>query len=275
MPATLTEPAADPVPNRAVVGLVDSHCHLQNLPPDEREAALDHARERGVVGFLVPAVDLSQADDLLAFCHRHADVWCALGTHPHEAGTWGEGDAARLADLCRDPKVVAVGECGLDFHYDHAPRDVQGRVMREQWRLALALGLPVVVHNRESNEAMLAAVAEPEFAALRADFHSFAGGLAMAGPLIARGFYLGFTGMITFRAADNVREVIPRLPPGRELVETDTPYLAPVPYRGKPNRPAYVVEVAHRLAEERGETYETTCRRTGGNFRRLFGRAKF
>ena len=254
-------------------GLIDSHCHLQGLPADEREAALDAARERGVEGFLVPATKMEQAEDLLDLCHRHPDVWCALGTHPHYASSWREGDAERLAGLAADPKVVAVGECGLDFHYDNSPRDVQGRALREQWRVALELGLPVVVHNRDSNEAMLAAFAEPEFTDLAADFHSFAGGLAMARELIARGAYLGFTGMITFPAADNVREVIPELPPDRELVETDTPYLAPVPYRGKPNRPAYVVEVARRLAEERRETYETTCRRTGENFLRLFPRA--
>ncbi|HEX2165405.1 MAG TPA: TatD family hydrolase [Thermoanaerobaculia bacterium] len=253
--------------------LIDSHCHLQSLDPDDRERALDEARERGVAGFLVPAIRLDDADEVLALCHRHPDVWCALGTHPHDAAGWREGDAARLADLAGDPRCVAIGECGLDFHYDHSPREVQGRAMREQWRLAIELGLPVVVHNRESNEAMLAALAEPEFAALQADFHSFAGGLPMARELIARGFYLGVTGMITFRAADNVREVIPHLPPDRELVETDTPYLAPVPYRGRPNRPAYVVEVARRLAEERGESFEETCRRTGENFFRLFARA--
>jgi TatD DNase family protein len=253
--------------------LVDSHCHLQSLTPGDRERALDEARERGVAGFLVPAVHLGEADELLALCHRHPDVWCALGTHPHEAAGWRDGDAERLASLAADPRCVAIGECGLDFHYDHAPRDVQGRVMRDQWRVACRLGLPVVVHNRESNEAMLAAAAEPDFAGLAADFHSFSGGLGMARELVARGFYLGLSGMITFRAAENVREVIPHLPPDRELVETDTPYLAPVPYRGRPNRPAYVVEVARRLAEERGETGEETCRRTGENFRRLFARA--
>jgi len=252
--------------------LVDSHCHLQSLPADDRERALDEARERGVAGFLVPAIRLADADELLDLCQRHPDVWCALGTHPHEAATWREGDARRLAALAADPRCVAIGECGLDYHYDHAPREVQGRVLREQWRVAVELGLPAVIHNRDSNEAMLAAVEEPEFAALAADFHSFAGGLAMARILIPRGFYLGFTGMITFRAADNVREVIPILPPDRELVETDTPYLAPVPYRGRTNRPSYVVEVARRLAEERSETYEATCLRTGENFRRLFRR---
>lgn len=256
-------------------GLIDSHCHLQSLAPDDRERALDAARDRGVTGFLVPAIRLRDAEELLELCHRHGDVWCALGVHPHEASTWQEGDDERLRELLADPKVVAVGECGLDFHYDHCPREVQERVMREQWRLGLELDLPVVVHNRDSNERMLEVVREEEWHGIQADFHSFAGGLAMARELIERGFYLGFTGMITFHRAGNVREVIPELPQDRELVETDTPYLAPVPHRGKPNEPAYVVEVARRLAEERGETYEETCRRTTENFFRLFRKADF
>lgn len=257
----------------APAGVIDSHCHLQSLAADERERALDEARARGVAGFLVPAIRLADAEELLALAHRHPDVWCALGVHPHEAASWQPGDRERLRALLADPRAVAVGECGLDFHYDHSPRETQLAALREQWELAVELDLPAVVHNRESNDAMLAVIAEPAFAALQADFHSFAGGLAMARELIGRGFYLGFTGMITFPRADNVREVIPHLPPDRELVETDTPYLAPIPYRGKPNRPGYVVEVCRRLAEERGESYEATARRTSENFFRLFRRA--
>ncbi len=166
-----------------------------------------------------------------------------------------------------------MGECGLDFHYGFSPRDSQFRAVREQWELALELGLPVVVHNRESNDEMLALVRDPAFAGLAADFHSFAGGLQMARELIERGFYLGLSGMITFPKAGNVREVIPLLPRDRALVETDTPYLAPIPYRGKPNRPAYVVEVARRLAEETGVTPEEAARQTGENFFRLFPKA--
>lgn len=253
--------------------LIDSHCHLQSLPPEERERALDAARERGVRGFLVPAIRLDEAEDVLALCHRHPDVWCALGTHPHDAASWKDGDVDRLRSLLADPKAVAVGECGLDFYYDHSPRETQLRVLREQWALAIELGLPAVVHNRDSNDEMLAVLREEPFRDLQADFHSFAGGLAMARELIDRGCYLGFTGMITFPKAGNVREVIPILPPGRCLVETDTPYLAPVPYRGQPNRPAYVVEIAARLARETGETFEQVCRRTGENFFRLFAKA--
>jgi TatD DNase family protein len=259
--------------SRSAAGVIDSHCHLQSLSVEDRERALDAARGRGVRGFLVPATRLDEAEDILGFCHRHPDVWCALGVHPHEAASWRAGDGKRLAALLADPKAVAVGECGLDFYYDHAPRTVQLEVMREQWRLALDLELPVVVHNRDSNEAMLGAVQDPAFAGLAGDFHSFAGGLAMASQLLARGFYLGLSGMITFPKAENVREVLAILPAERALVETDTPYLAPVPYRGQPNRPAWVVEIALRLAAATGETPETVARQTSENFFRLFAKA--
>lgn len=253
--------------------LIDSHCHLQSLPADDRARALDEARERGVTGFLVPATRLDEADDILDLCRRHPDVWCALGVHPHEAATWADDDERRLRELLSDPKVAAVGECGLDFHYDNAPREVQERVLRAQWELAIDAGLPAVVHNRNSDEAMLAVLRDPAFSGLAADFHSFAGSLAMAEELIARGFYLGVTGMVTFKRADNIREILSRIPDDRLLVETDTPYLAPEPHRGKPNRPAWVVEVAERVAKERGWSLEETGRRTSENFFRLFPRA--
>lgn len=255
------------------MSFLDSHCHLQSLDAEERERALDAARERGVTGFLVPAIQLEQADDILALCHRHPDVWCALGVHPHEASTWGPDHRRLLRELLADPKAVAVGECGLDFHYTFSSREEQLRAVREQWSLAIELGLPVVVHNRESNAEMLELVRDPEFRELTGDFHSFAGGLEMGRELVERGFYLGLSGMITFPKADNVREVLPVLPRDRRLIETDTPYLAPIPHRGKPNRPAYVVEIAERLARESGETPEETSRSTRENFFRLFTKA--
>ncbi len=251
--------------------LIDSHCHLQSLVPDEREAALDEARERGVGGFLVPATRLAEAEEILDLCRRHADVWCALGVHPHDADSWQPGDGRRLAELLKEPDVLAVGECGLDFHYDTSPRETQLAVFRRQMELALEADLPVVVHNRESDAAMLEAVLRDELSELRADFHSFAGSLEMARALIDRGFYLGVTGMVTFKKADNIREILAVIPADRLLVETDTPYLAPVPYRGKPNRPAYVVEVAEKVAELSGESPVEVARRTGQNFERLFG----
>ena len=254
----------------AVARLIDSHCHLQSLEPDDREAALEEARERGVGGFLVPATRLEEAEEILDLCRRHPDVWCALGVHPHDADSWRPGDERRLAELLREPDVLAVGECGLDFHYDNSPRETQLAVFRRQMELALEADLPVVVHNRSSDEAMLAAVLRAELAELRADFHSFAGSLEMARQLIERGFYLGVTGMVTFKKADNIREILAEIPPDRLLVETDTPYLAPVPYRGRPNRPAYVVEVSEKVAELEDAPVASVARRTTDNFVRLF-----
>lgn len=255
-------------------GPIDSHCHLQSLSPDERQEALDTARARGVSGFMVPAIKLDDAEVLLELCHQNDDVWCAVGCHPHDAAAWKDGDQQRLRDLLDDPMVVAVGECGLDFFYDHSPREQQIRAMREQWELAVETGLPVVVHNRDSNQQMLEVTRLPEFAELKADFHSFAGGLEMARELFEHDdFYLGLSGMVTFKRAENVREVLEIASHERLLVETDTPYLAPVPYRGKPNRPAYVVEILERLAEELGLTREAAITKTCDNFFRLFSRA--
>jgi TatD DNase family protein len=181
-----------------------------------------------------------------------------------------ERDSLRLLDLLSEPKVLAVGECGLDFHYDHSSPETQIRVLREQWDLACELDLPVVVHNRDSDDQMTQLVREPEYSNLRGDFHSFSGNLEMAKELLERGFYLGVSGMVTFRNAENIREIVSVLRPSQYLVETDTPYLAPVPYRGKENRPAYVIEVAQRTAKEMGLEFDRLARQTNENFRRLF-----
>lgn len=252
--------------------LIDSHCHLQHFEVAERREVVARARARGVSGFLIPAVRLSEAEELLAFCDSEPGVWCALGVHPHDAASWQAGDEQRLRALLAHPKAVAVGECGLDFHYDHAPRDVQERVFRAQIEVALELGLPVVVHNRESNDAMLAVLEDPAHRGLAVDLHSYAGGPEMARRAVALGCWFGVSGMVTFPAAGNVREVLPDLPAERLLVETDTPYLAPVPYRGKRNEPAFVVEVADRLARELDLTSAEVAARTTGAFHALFRR---
>ncbi|MEO8277610.1 MAG: TatD family hydrolase [Thermoanaerobaculia bacterium] len=254
--------------------LVDSHCHLQYLDPEARKLAIERAHARGVDGILVPATQLSQAEELLALCHSYENLWCALGVHPHEAASWSSGDEIRLKELLDDPKAVAVGECGLDFFYDHAPREVQEATLRAQWRVAVELGLPAIVHNRDSNERMLALFAEAEFAALKVDFHSYAGGRDMSQIVVGRGAVLGMSGMITFPKADNVREVIAGTPRERFLVETDTPYLAPVPYRGQANEPSYIVEIAERLGKELGLDLPSVAALTTENFFRFFPKAR-
>lgn len=252
--------------------LIDSHCHLQHFALEERRAALERARARGVEGFLVPAIRLDEAEDLLSFCESEPGVWCALGVHPHDASTWKDGDDRRLRELLAHPKAVAVGECGLDFFYDHSPREVQERVFRAQIEVALESGLPVVVHNRDSNDAMLAILEDPRYRGLRVDLHSFAGGLAMARRALALDCWFGISGMVTFPKADNVREVLPEIPLDRLLIETDTPYLAPVPHRGKRNEPAYVVEVVERISDETGREGDRLAHLTTANFHALFGR---
>lgn len=253
------------------MGPIDSHCHLQYFDDDELGRALDEARDAGVEGFLVPAIRLSDAERLLEMAQGEPDVWCALGVHPHEASSWRAGDEERLLALLSERCVVAVGECGLDFFYDHSPRDVQERVMRAQWRIAKEADLPVIVHNRDSNVEMAAALEDREFEGLRGVLHSYAGGPELAAVGVSRGFHFGFSGMVTFPKADNVREVLPLVPSDRILVETDTPYLAPVPHRGQRNRPAWVVEIARRVAEELGLGYDECCRMTGESFASLFG----
>jgi TatD DNase family protein len=261
------------VDNRRAARVIDSHCHLQSLTASQVEVALEDARGRGVVGFLVPALRLEEAEEILALCHREPDVWCALGVHPHEASSWTSRHQEALSKLVPDPKVVAVGECGLDFHYDLSDRTAQEWALREQWELAQDRGLPVVVHNRDSNEVMLDVLSEAQFEGLECDFHSFAGGLEMARRLVARGSYLGFSGMVTFAKAQNVREVLSEVPVDRILVETDTPYLAPVPFRGQASRPVHVVEVARGVAKELALGYEELCQSSCRNFFRLFRKA--
>ncbi len=223
-----------------------------------------------MAGFLVPATRLDEVEDILELCQKNEDVWCALGVHPHEASSWEEGDRQRLRSLAREPKVLAIGECGLDFHYDHSPREAQRRALMAQWELAIELDLPVVVHNRDSDQAMLDLLREPDFSALRGDFHSFAGSAELLEVLLERGFYLGVTGMVTFKSGDNIRGQLARIPLDRLLVETDTPFLAPVPYRGKANQPAWVVEVATAAAETLEMPLATLAARTSENFTRLF-----
>lgn len=222
----------------------------------------------------MPATRLDEANELLELCESEEGVWCALGVHPHEAASFAEADAERLRALLAHPRAVAVGECGLDFHYDHAPREVQERVLELQLALAVELGLPAVIHNRESDERMVRLLTRPAHARLRCDLHSFAGGIAMARELVARGHFFGVSGMITFPRADDVRAALAEVPIDRLLVETDTPYLAPVPHRGQRNEPAFVVEVAARLAALRGVGLDDIERTTAAAFFRLFPKAR-
>lgn len=245
--------------------LIDSHCHLNYL--DDPDAALDLARERGVSGFLCIGVDESGIDEVLAFAEGHADVWATVGLHPEAAGA----DLGYVRKRAAHDRVVALGEMGLDyFRLESAElKQIQRHAFDAQLSLADELGMPVVIHTRQAEADTLASIAE--YPNVKGVLHCFTESWAMAKTAIDHGYYVSISGIATFKNGSNVRDVAKRVPLDRLLVETDSPWLAPVPYRGKQNQPAYVCETAEFVADLRGIDASTLARATCENFCRLFG----
>jgi TatD DNase family protein len=237
-------------------------------------ALLARARAAGVRRFLVPGTTLQDSEEAVALAAAHADVLAAVGIHPHEAKDFDpQRDGPAFEALARRRGVAAIGEVGLDFHYDHSPRAKQIEVL--EWMLGCArrLSLPVILHNRESGAEMLALLARLGPAERPGVFHSFTEDAEYGKRAIALGYLVSFSGMLTFRAAENIRAAAAGLPLESMMVETDTPFLAPVPHRGKPCEPAFVVETAKKLAELKGTDLDAVAAATTGNFERLFGSA--
>jgi TatD DNase family protein len=252
--------------------LADSHCHLQ-MGGGEAAALLARARAVGVTRFLVPGTTLADSAAAADLADPDAGVLAAVGVHPHEAKDFDPlRDGPRLEELARRPGVVAIGEVGLDFHYEHSPRASQIEVFEWMLDAARRLGLPVLLHNRESGAEMLAALARRGPLEGAGVFHSFTEDAAYGKKALDLGYLVSFSGMITFRAAENIRAAAAGLPLEAMLVETDTPYLAPVPHRGRSCEPAFVVETAKKLAEVKGVDFETAAAVTTANYDRLFGR---
>jgi TatD DNase family protein len=254
------------------VKLVDSHCHLD----DEKFAAdfgavLDRARAAGVERMMAIGTGSGPPDleVALRLAGAHDCFYATVGVHPHDASKATRASFDRLRELTAHPKVLAIGEIGLDYHYDFSPRDVQQEVFREQLRLAAESGKPVVIHTREAWEDTLRLIDERPPSALI--MHCFTGGAEEARQCLERGFYLSFGGVLTFPKGENVREAARIAPEDRLLVETDAPYLAPVPHRGKRNEPAFLVATVKKLAEVRGFDDEQAAQLTTRNFERLFG----
>ncbi|HVR41980.1 MAG TPA: TatD family hydrolase [Thermoanaerobaculia bacterium] len=250
--------------------LTDSHCHL-SMSADGAEPLLAAAREAGVRGFVVPGTHLRDSEESAELAVRHADVWAAVGFHPHEAKDCDETALSRIRELARGEKVVAIGEIGLDYHYMHSPREVQLEVLRRHFAIARELDLPVIIHDRESTDDLIELLESPDAAGVGGVLHSWTGSLEVARRLIDRGFFISFSGIVTFRSAEPLREVARRLPPESVLIETDTPYLAPVPHRGRPNQPAFVVEIAKLLGRLWSLPHDEVARITTANFERAFG----
>jgi TatD DNase family protein len=252
--------------------LVDSHCHLDHQQFDaDREAAIERALAAGVQRML--AIGTGDGPPDLEAGIRLADRYevfsATVGVHPHDAAKASGETFKRLAELLTHPKVAALGEIGLDYHYDFSPRETQRAVFIEQMRLARDAKKPIVIHTREAWDDTIALLREHWPARLGGIMHCFSGGPEQARQALDLGFYLSFGGIVTFPKALDVQEAARRAPADRILIETDAPYLAPVPRRGKRNEPAYIVETVRKLAELRGETVEAVAESTSANFNRL------
>ena len=265
------EPVGAPVP------VVDSHCHLTyGTLAKETEAVLERAADVGVAAMLTISTRLETFPGVLAVAGAHANVWASVGVHPHHAeAEAGEVNAARLVELAAHPKVVAIGEAGLDYFYDRSPREVQQRVFREHIAAARETGLPLVIHSREAEEDT-AAILREEMAAGEFPFvmHCFSSAPWLAEAAVELGGYVSFSGIITFRKSQEVREAAQAVPEERLLVETDAPFLAPEPYRGRICEPAHTAVTLRHLADLRGKSAEEMAGITSDNFFRLFSRAE-
>jgi TatD DNase family protein len=252
--------------------LIDSHCHL-DFPDfkDELDAVVTRAKAAGVGRIVTISTRVRRHADVIAIAERFPDVFCSVGTHPQHAHEELDVTADELVGLAEHPKVVAIGEAGLDYHYDNSPRDAQEQGLRAHIAAARATGLPLVIHSREADADMAKILREETGkGAFPAVLHCFTGTRELAFAGIELGLYVSFTGILTFKKSDDLRAIAVALPADRILVETDSPYLAPGKYRGKRCEPAYVAETAQVLADARGVSPDAMARQTTENFFRLF-----
>jgi TatD DNase family protein len=254
--------------------LVDSHCHL-DFPDfaDDLDAIVARAEASGVKRIVTISTRVRRLGGLLAITERFPDVYCSVGTHPHNADEEDGIAASELIELAGHPKIVALGEAGLDYFYQHGSREAQERGFRVHIAAARATGLPLVIHTREADDDC-GRILEDEMVKgpFRAVLHCYTGGRELAMKAIALGLSISFTGILTFKKSQALRDLAAELPADRIMVETDAPYLAPGKFRGKRNEPAHVVEIAKVLAEARGVSFEEISRQTSENFFRLFSK---
>lgn len=255
--------------------LVDSHCHLDYFQGPELDGALARAAAAGVAEMVSIGTTLAQSEAIRAAAERLPNVWCTAGVHPHQAADGPVPAPETIAALVTGRKVIGIGESGLDYFYDSAPRDVQAASFRAHIRAARLAGVPLCIHTRDADDDTLGILREEREQGGHYDFllHCFSSGRGLAEAAVAMGGYVSFSGILTFPRSAALREIARDLPADRLLVETDAPYLAPVPHRGKRNEPAYVAHTARVLAEVRGLDPEALAALTTANFRRLFRRA--
>ncbi len=263
-----SKPQSNPGPN-----LVDSHCHLADLKlRSDLEPILERARNAGVrMMVAVGAIGSIETDqESVAIAERNTDVYAAVGVHPHDAKDCDDDRIAQLRDLATSPRVVAIGESGLDFHYMHSPVEAQENALRRQLEFAADVNRPIVIHCRDAEARLVAIVHEVGMPPRGGVIHCFTGDAAAAREFLALGFYISFSGIVTFKSAANLREAAPIVPDDRLLAETDSPYLAPEPYRGKVNEPAFIARTFEMLARLRNCDHDAMAKQIATNAARIF-----
>ncbi len=256
--------------------LIDSHCHLNYKGLIEEQAdVLARARARGVGGFLNISTRRSEWDAVVATAHREPDVWASIGIHPHEADAHADLGAAALREAAADPKVIAIGETGLDYYYDHSDRQVQQDLFRVHIGVARDTGLPIIIHTRDAEDDTLRILREEmALGAFPALIHCFTATADFGRAVLDLGLTISISGIVTFKNAKDLQAFAAEVPDDRLLVETDSPFLAPVPHRGKTCEPAFVADTCGYVAKLRGTTSEALSELTSANFFRLFSRAR-
>ena len=252
--------------------IVDSHAHLflPNFNGD-LDAILQRAKEAGVEYILVPATDIATSAEAIQLAEKHKNIYAAVGVHPHDTKGWEDEWIDKIEELTQNPKVVAIGEIGLDYYYDFSPRETQIKAFKAQLDLAVKLKLPVIIHNREASSDVMEIIRSYKGSGLRAQFHCFAGTKGDAKELIQMGHFVSFAGNLTFKKSDTLREIAASIQIDNMLLETDSPFLTPEPFRGKRNEPAYIVHTAKKLAEIQNLSFDDITRTTTYSAYKLFG----
>lgn len=254
---------------------IDTHAHL--FYPNfngEVEQIIQRAKESEVNSIIVPATDLASSQQAIELSEKYDNIYAAIGVHPHDSKEWNDSIVNKLEELAKNKKVVAIGEIGLDYYYDFSPRDIQIKAFEDQIQLALKLKLPVIIHNRDANDDIMQIARKYKDSGLRAQYHCFAGSISNAKELIEMHNFISFTGNITFNKAENLRKVVSSISIENMLLETDSPFMTPVPHRGMRNEPAYIRLIAEKIAEIQNLTVEDVARTTSYNVYKLFGIGK-
>jgi len=259
-----------------MLALVDSHCHLDRLQPDKAFSSLEqqikHTQKSGVSHMLNVSIDLDNVKQVIKIARDNANIFASVGVHPSEVGKH-KFTVQDLVNLARHEKVIAIGETGLDYHYENTDKERQQECFRQHIQAAIKTTLPLIIHTRDARKDTIAIMREKQAEITGGVMHCFTESWEMAKQALDMGFYISFSGIITFKNADSLREVAKKVPLERVLVETDAPYLAPEPHRGKPNQPLYVKHVAEKLAQIHNLSLDTIAQQTNRNFFTLFAGA--